>query len=115
MVKVQFKDGQTITFDLNQEQDGNAWERFRSGDGWSSNITALGVHCRKTLHTLPVPNSGLSAYGFGAGLITGKPNEKILGESVWYCVNDVKVALNVYGTNQKVTKVVVTQLPKQEN
>lgn len=100
-------DGQTLSFDLNRESDRKAWFRFSSGEGWSDSITAMGVHCRKTLHTLPVPNSGLKAYGFGAGLITGKPKRNILGESVWFCVDGLKIELCVYNTAQKVTRVSV--------
>lgn len=107
MVKVQFKDGQTLSFDLTERSDLLAWKHFCKGEGWSESVTAMGILCRKTVHTLPVPNHGLRAYGFGAGLITGKPRHKILGESVWLCINGMKIILQVYNTNQKVTRVTV--------
>lgn len=113
MVKVQFKDGQTLSFDLDNDRDRLAWDRFVSGEGWSDSITAMSILCRKTLHALPAPNSGLQAYGFGAGLIIGKPHRRILGETVWYCVAGLKIEMQVYNTNQKVTKVTVTRLPEQ--
>ena len=95
---------------------GDEWgwpERLEESEGWSDSITAMSILCRKTLHALPAPNSGLQAYGFGAGLIIGKPHKRILGETVWYCVAGLKIEMQVYNTNQKVTKVTVTRLPEQ--
>jgi len=106
-------DGQTLSFDLNRESDRLAWERFSSGEGWSDSITALGILCRKTLHTLPAPNSGLQSFGFGAGLIKDKKRKRVSGEMVWYCVDHLKISMQVYNTNQKVISVTVSGLPAQ--
>lgn len=107
MIKIQFRDGQTISFDLQKPGDHNAWRRFTAYDEWHESVTALAIASRKSLHTLPAPNHGLTPYGFGAGLIFGRPVHRILGESVWYCVDNLRIKLSVYSTNQKVSKILV--------
>lgn len=104
---MQFKDGQTLSFDLFQVKDRNAWERFSNGQGWQSTVTAIGVHQHKVFNTLPVPNHGLDAVGFGAGLVVSE-NGRVLGEKVWYELLGLRVSLVAYKTT-KVTRLNVSR------
>lgn len=102
MVKVQFKDGQTLSFDLFKDSDLSAWKNFSNGPSWQQDVTAIGLHQHKVFSTLPAPNHGIVASGFGAGLVFGE-NGKTIGEKVWYEVNDLTVSLIAYRYT-KVTK-----------
>jgi hypothetical protein len=114
MIKIQFKDGKTISFDLETGRDLGAWDRFSKGDGWKNSVTALAILRRKTLHTLPAPNHGLKPSDFGAGLIIDQ-NGRQLGEKVWYLLNGMEVALVVYNGQKKVTKVTLTKSQESDN
>ena len=100
MVKVQFRDGQTLSFDLFKGADLDAWKLFSDGLGWQGTVTAIGVHQHKVFNTLPAPNHGLVASGFGAGLVIGE-NGRSIGEEVWYKIGNLQVSLVAY----KYTKV----------
>lgn len=107
MIKVQFKDGQTLTFDLFKVSDLDAWKRFSVGDGWQNAVTAIGVHQHKVFNTLPAPNHGLDAARFGAGLVLGEDGRSI-GEQVWYEVENIRISLLAYKYT-KVTKLNVSR------
>lgn len=105
MIKIQFKNGSTLSFNLRNETDQESWDRFVSGKGWFDSVTALGILARKTLHMLPIPNSGLKAYDLGANLLQDERRNKISGERVWFCVNGLKLVLTVYSGTNKVTRI----------
>jgi hypothetical protein len=112
VIKVQFRDGRTLSFDLDRQSDLNAWCRFSQGEGWKDSVTALAIFCRKTLHTLPVPNADLRPDDLGAGLVIDRKYKRPCGEEIWYCTNGIRITLIVYGGQRKVSKVAVSKQPQ---
>jgi hypothetical protein len=104
---VQFKDGQTLSFDLFNSSDLDAWKRFSDSQGWRETVTAMGVHQHKVFNTLPAPNHGLTVSNFGAGLVHGESGKRI-GERVWYEIGDFRISLVAY-KHTKVTRLDVSK------
>lgn len=110
MVKVNTKDGSTLSFDLTKKSEAHAWKRFVSGRGWSDSITALSVCHGGVNHTLPIPRlKRFKCYDFGAEVAHDSKTGKPVAEKVYFCFNKIRVSYLVY-FGQKVTKVEIKDL-----
>lgn len=113
MVKVNTKDGTTLSFDLTRDTDHHAWTRFTSGRGWSDSVTALSVCHDGVNHTLPIPRlKRFRCYGFGAEVALDKKTGRPVAEKVFFCFNQIRVTYLVYLKN-KVTKVEIVDLEER--
>lgn len=114
MVKVNTRDGTTLSFDLTKQSDRHAWNRYVSGRGWSDSVTALSVCHEGVNHTLPVPRlKRFRCYGFGAELAHDRKSGRPVAEKVFFCFNKIRVTYLVY-LNSKVTKVEIVDLETNE-
>lgn len=112
MIKVNYRDGRTQTFDLKRIQDSTALRRILEGSG-CSDVTALSILSRKVLHTFPRPEVDILM--MGANLLVNTKRDKVSGEVVWYDLGDVIVRYTVYSLGSKVTKLEVLKKRETDN
>lgn len=110
MLKLQFNNGETVTFDLVSKSGYRDWLKFKAGCGWLDSVTAIGVLQNSVFHTIPIPNNGIVVNGLGANII--KKGETVKGEMVWFKFDDYKMALTVYNGDAKVARIDVNKEKK---
>lgn len=97
MLKLNFKDGTTLEFDLNKGDDLNQWLEWSSVQDFQESITGIGILHEKKFHTLPFPK-GFKHVRFSAELVWKKKGEvkKQLGEQLICHCDNIQLTLLVY-------------------
>lgn len=103
MIKLNFKDGSTLEFDLNKEDDLQLWGEWSIQDDFQNRITGIGVVHSKNLHTIPWPvwdkywgKKWYDKVRFNAELVYHRKSGKLQGEKVSIHVNELLIELLVY-------------------
>lgn len=108
MLKVNCRDGRTLTFDLLDDRGYEDWLRHQRDPHFQSQITAAGIHHDGTLHALPLP-IGFRRLVFEADVVTrangGEPFDRVAGERLTCYADQVKFTITVHhGTRPKVVR-----------
>jgi len=107
VLKVNCRDGRTLTFDLLDDRGHEDWLRYQRDLNFQSQITAAGILHDGTLHALPLP-AGFRHPVFEADVLTranGGGEQRVAGEWLACYADQVKFTLTVYyGTRPKVVR-----------
>ena len=97
MIKLNFKDGSTLEFDLLKEDDLNQWLEWSSVKDFQERITGIGILHDKKFHTFPFPK-GFKKVRFQAELVykTKKGITKLIGEKLVCHADNIKLGITVY-------------------
>lgn len=97
MIKVNFKDGTTLAFDLNKEDDFKQWQEWNAVKDFQERITGIGILNKKKFHTLPAPRN-FKDIQFHAELVFKEKDgiKRQLGERVTCVADDIRLSLMVY-------------------
>jgi len=101
MIKVNFRDGDTLSFDLSRDEDRVQWDEWTAQPDFQRRISGLGILHNKRFITLPYPKR-FRRVTFNAELIykTNKEGEKfVLGEQVICHADKVRFTLFVFTYN----------------
>lgn len=97
MVKVNFKDGTTLAFDLNNADDLKQWEEWSNANDFQGRITGIGILHNKRFLTIPYPKR-FHRIRFYADLVYSerKGERKLMGERLTLHADEIKLELLVY-------------------
>lgn len=97
MIKINFKDGNTLAFDLTKADDHKQWVEWSSVSDFQQKITGVGILHNKRFITLPFPKR-FKKVKFYADLVYSdkKGKRKLLGEKIVCHADDIKLSLLVY-------------------
>ena len=97
MIKLNFKDGTTLEFDLTKEDDLKQWLEWSSVKDFQERITGIGILHDKKFHTLTLP-VGFKQVRFCAELVfkTRKGERKQLGEKLICHADALQLSILVY-------------------
>ena len=98
MIVVNFKDGTTLKFNLNRQDDYNQWLEWSSVHDFQEKVTGVGIIHNRKFIAMPLP-SKFKKCKFYAELVhtKNKRKEKVLqGERLTCHADDVKLSLLVY-------------------
>lgn len=102
MIKVNFTDGRTQSYDLRNGQDSASLRSVLEGGG-SPGVTALIISRRKIMHTFPRPK--VLVLEMGAELLIDKRSGNISGEVIWFDVGEYVIKYTAYYRGTKVTRL----------
>lgn len=109
MVKVNLKDGRTLSFDL---ADPSALDELRAAledKRFQAGVTAMSILHDKTLHALPTPQ-GFTRCAYGAEALFGDGGN-VTGERITAHVDDTRITITVYfGQVPRVTRTDVRRI-----
>ena len=97
MIKLNFKDGSTLEFDLKNDDDLKQWLEWSSVKDFQERITGIGVLHEKKFHTLPFPK-GFRHVRFMAEVVTKEKKgvERELGERLICQADNIQLSILVY-------------------
>lgn len=97
MIKLNFKDGSTLEFNLSKKDDLKQWIEWSSVKDFQDRITGIGILHKKQFHTLPLP-VGFRSINFQAELVIKKRRgvERLVGEKLTCHADNIKLSLLVY-------------------
>lgn len=97
MLKLNFRDGTTLEFDLSKEDDFKQWNEWSSVKDFQERITGIGILHEKKFHTLPLPK-GFKQVRFSAELVYKSKGDvkKQLGEQLVCHADNIMLTLMVY-------------------
>lgn len=97
MVKINFKDGNTLAFDLTKADDRKQWVEWSSVSDFQRKITGVGILHNKRFITLPFPKR-FKKVKFYAELVYSekKGKHKLIGEKIICHADEIKLSLLVY-------------------
>ena len=97
MIKLNFKDGSTLEFDLKKEDDMKQWLEWSSVRDFQERITGIGVLHEKKFHTLPFPK-GFKRVRFMAELVLKEKKgvNRELGERLVCQADNIQLSILVY-------------------
>ncbi len=97
MIKVNFKDGTTLEFDLNKEADARQWLEWSCVRDFQQRITGIGILHNRKFHILTLPK-GFNKVRFYAEIVSTKKHGEIRaqGERLIAHVDEIKLSLTVY-------------------
>lgn len=97
MIKVNFRDGTTLAFDLSKDDDKRQWLEWSGIQDFQSKITGIGILNDKKFHTIPHPKR-FKKITFYAELVFSekKGKRRQLGERLVCHADNVKLELLVY-------------------
>lgn len=97
MVKVNFRDGTTLQFDLNKEDDMKQWLEWSSVPDFQRRITGVGILHNKRFLTVPYPKRFRKIQFFAELVYSEKKGEKrLLGEKLICHADEIKLTMLVY-------------------
>ena len=100
MIKVNFKDGTTLAFDLQKEDDRQQWLEWSSVRDFQTRITGVGILHDKRFITLPFPKRFKKIRFYAELVFSEKKGEKrLLGERLVCHADETKVSMLVYTYN----------------
>ena len=92
MLKVNLKNGSTLTRDLFDETDQERWRELANGNGGAS-IRALGIHDQGVMYALPFPVRFRRIQFDAEGI---RQNERPVAEKVLCYADDIRITMTVY-------------------
>ena len=97
MIKLNFKDGSTLEFDLKKEDDLKQWLEWSSVKDFQERITGIGILHGKKFHTLPFPK-GFRHVRFMAEIVSKEKKgvERELGERLICQADNIQLSILVY-------------------
>lgn len=97
MLKVNFKDGTTLEFDLDVAEDVRQWDEWSNASDFQGRITGIGILHNKRFLTLPCPKK-FRKVRFYADLVYSekKGESRLMGERIVCHADDIKLQLLVY-------------------
>ena len=97
MVKVNFKDGTTLAFDLNNEDDVRQLEEWSNAEDFQNRIRGIGILHKKRFLTIPYPKR-FNRIRFYADLVYSvrKGKRKLMGERLTCHADEIRFDLLVY-------------------
>lgn len=97
MIKLNFKDGTTLEFNLEKEDDLKQWLEWSRVEDFQNRITGIGILHDKKHHTLPLPKGFRHIRFFAELMYSEKGGEKrLLGERVSCHSDNVQISMLVY-------------------
>lgn len=114
MIKVNCKDGKTISFDLASEEDVKKWESLSSEKEFVNSITGISILYNTYWHTLPLPKK-FRNIRFHAKLVKSAKGgvEKIVGERIVCQADDIQISvITYYGNRPKMTRIDIRRIGK---
>lgn len=69
MIKVNYRNGHTVSYDLQRDEDFKRWQEVLEDPEQATLITGMQIHMNGVMITLPKPKA---RHRFGADLVTGK-------------------------------------------
>lgn len=97
MLKVNFRDGITLAFDLNKEDDERQWLEWSSVPDFQKRISGIGILHNKRFLTVPLPKRFKKIQFFAELFFQVRNGErKLLGEKLVVHADEVKLTLLVY-------------------
>ena len=97
MIKVNFRDGTTLAFDLNKEADRKQWLEWSSVADFQKRITGVGILHNKRFLTVPFPKRFRKIQFFAELVYSEKKGEKrLLGEKLICHADEIKLTVLVY-------------------
>lgn len=118
MIKLNFKDGTTLEFDLNTEDDLKQWVEWSSEIDFQDRITGIGILHQKKFHTLPLPK-GFRRINFQAELVRKirKGKERVIGERLSCHADSIRLSILVYTCDNPpapiLSRIDLTRIGKQ--
>lgn len=101
MIKVNFRDGQTASYDLETERDLERWKEIVADPIRVNQITGMAIHMHGVLLTLPKPQA---RHMFGADLMVSRNGSFISGERIFCDLFDSRLEVVCY-KEQKLVRV----------
>jgi len=97
MIKVNLRDGQTLAFDLNREEDQKQWLEWSSVTDFQNRISGIGILHNGKFHTLPFPKK-FNLVRFYAELVYNEKNgvKRKVGEKLICHADYIKLEIMVY-------------------
>lgn len=97
MIKLNFRDGSTLEFDLKNEDDIQQWLEWSSQKDFQDGITGIGILHDKKFHALPFPK-GFKTVRFIAELVTKEKKglKRELGEKLICRADNIQLSILVY-------------------
>jgi len=97
MLKINFKDGTTLEFDLNKEDDFQQWNEWSSVKDFQDRITGIGILHEKKFHTMPFPK-GFRQVKFSAELVAKEKDgvKRQVGEKLICHADNIQMTMMVY-------------------
>lgn len=97
MIKLNFKDGSTLEFDLKKEDDYKQWLEWVSEKDFQDKITGIGILHEKKFNTLPFPK-GFKRVRFMAELVSKEKKgvKRELGERLICQADNIQLSILVY-------------------
>ena len=115
MIKVNCKNGKTLSFNLADDKEANEWQKL-SGEGeFQSQITGIGILYNTQWHTLPMPKR-FRRIDVKAELIRVQKEGimREIGERIVYQADDIQISLIVYyGNRPKMARIDVKKIGKK--
>lgn len=97
MIKVNFKNGTTIDFDLDNEKDKDQFLSWLKAPDFQANVTAFGVIYNGKQHSLPLPRYFRRVRWYAESVFKKKKGKvRKIGERVIAHVDQIKICLLVY-------------------
>lgn len=118
MIKVNLKDGKTLSYDLQDEKAVKEWEELSSHQDFQQRITGIGIIYNAQWYTLPLPKKFRQVF-FQFELVENNKKDapedrKYVGERVKCYADDTLISLLVYyGSRPKMSRVDVIKLGKR--
>jgi hypothetical protein len=99
MIKVNFKDGTTLAFDLSKEDDVQQWTEWSEVQDFQSKITGIGILHAKRFYTIPFPKH-FKRVRFYAELVKAKKKGSIelipVAEKLSVHADEIVTTLMIY-------------------
>lgn len=120
MIKVNLKSGKTVSFDLKDEKERDAWKLHSSSVKFQNDISGIGIIWNSHWYTLPLPKKFRNVE-FEAELVENhKKNapaeRKYIGERIKCYADDTLISLLVYyGNRPKMSRVDISRVGKRRH
>ena len=97
MIMVNFRDGTTLSFDLEDEDEFKQWEEWVEVEDFQSKVTGIGIIYNKRFYALSRPKNFRRAR-VGACLIYVERGgvRSLKAEKLWCVVDDIEISVQVY-------------------
>jgi len=110
MIKVNVKNGDTLTFDLTDSVQKGKWDALCTDYSFQQQITGMGIIYNSQLYTLPSPKK-FSRRVYFAEIIKHRKNDEYVGERIICQVDDVQISVLVYfGKRPRMSRVDVIKI-----
>ena len=115
MIKVNCRDGRTLSFELLEEEDAKQWNDLMETREFVQGVTGISILYNTYWHTLPLPKK-FRHINFHAELLKSVKEgaEKVIGERIICQADDVQISLiTYYGNRPKMTRIDVRKTGRQ--